>query len=114
MSGSNYQLAVNASQASDPVPALNPIQTLKTPAPYLKLKNSKRTSKCQKYFLLQHPENFFEIKSHNAEKAERGKGPSGIFQHPFCRKTEKKIEGGLWGTFFSKKVSIPKTERRTL
>ena len=113
MSGSNYQLAVNASQASDPVPALNPIQTLKTPAPYLKLKNSKRTSKCQKYFLLQHPKNFFEIKSHNAEKAERGKGPCGIFQHPFCRKTEKKLKGDFGEHFFRKKSQYQK-QRRTL
>ena len=31
-------------------------------------------------------------------------GPFGIFQHPFCRKTPKKIEGGaLWGNFFPKK-----------
>ena len=27
------------------------------------------------------------------KKTERG-GPFGIFQHPFCRKTAKKIEGG--------------------
>ena len=33
-------------------------------------------------------------------------GPFGGFQHPFCRKTAKKIEGGtLWGFFFGKKVS---------
>ena len=43
--------------------------------------------------------------SHNAEKTEKG-GPFGIFQHPFCRKTPKKLEGGPLGEiFFRKKVS---------
>ena len=37
----------------------------------------------------------------------KSRGPFGIFQHPFCRKTAKKIEGGtLWGKNFpEKKVS---------
>ena len=35
------------------------------------------------------------------------KGDFGIFQHPFCRKTSKKMQGGPFGEklFFSKKVS---------
>ena len=28
-----------------------------------------------------------------------------IFQHPFCRKTPKKLKGGPFGDFFSKKKS---------
>ena len=32
------------------------------------------------------------LKSHNAEKLKGG--PFGVFQHPFCRKTSKKIERG--------------------
>ena len=36
-----------------------------------------------------------EKKSHSAEKIERG--PFVIFQHPFCRKNPKKIEGGPFG-----------------
>ena len=39
------------------------------------------------------------------KKTERG-GPFGIFQHPFCRKTAKKIEGGLLGEKFSGKISL--------
>ena len=37
-------------------------------------------------------------------------GPFGFFQHPFCRKTVKKTEGGtLWGKkIFRKKVTMPK------
>ena len=34
-----------------------------------------------------------EKKSHSAEKNWKG-GPFGIFQHPFCRKTAKKLKGG--------------------
>ena len=46
---------------------------------------------------------FFE-KSHNAEK--NGRETLWDFQHPFCRKTPKKIEGGPFGyTFFSKIMS---------
>ena len=55
----------------------------------------------------------FRKKSHNAEKLKGG--PFGVFQHPFYRKTAKKIEGGtLRGKNFSeKKVSQcrEKTER---
>ena len=32
------------------------------------------------------------LTSHNAEKLKGG--PFGIFQHPFCRKTSKKMQGG--------------------
>ena len=35
---------------------------------------------------------FSKKKSHNAEKLKGG--PFGIFQHPFCRKTAKKLKGG--------------------
>ena len=47
----------------------------------------------------------FEKKSHNAEK-QKG-GPFGIFQHPLCRKTGKKLKGGPFGekVFSAKKVS---------
>ena len=41
-------------------------------------------------------------------------GPFEIFQHPFCRKTPKKIEGGPFGekTFSDKKSrNAKKTER---
>ena len=37
-------------------------------------------------------------KTHNAEKIERG--PFGIFQHPSCHKTPKKLNGGLFGDNF--------------
>ena len=32
-------------------------------------------------------------------------GPFGIFQHPFCRKTQKNEGGTLWGNFFFEKKS---------
>ena len=49
---------------------------------------------------------FFLKKSHNAEKLKRK--PLGIFKHPFCRKTPKKLFGTFWG-FFSKKCrTMPK------
>ena len=32
-------------------------------------------------------------------------GPFGIFQHPFCRKTKKKLKGDLLGNFFFEKKS---------
>ena len=71
-------------------------------APYLRLKNSKSTSKVLKYSLLQHPKFSFE-ESLTMPKNMKG-GPFGIFQHPFCRKTPKN-EGGSSGDFFPKKVS---------
>ena len=41
----------------------------------------------------------FGEKFHNAEKNWKG-GPFGIFQHPFCRKTSKKMQGGPFGENF--------------
>ena len=36
-------------------------------------------------------------------------GPFGVFQHPFCRKTAKKIEGGTFGEKISgKSLAVPK------
>ena len=37
-------------------------------------------------------------------------GPFGIFQHPFCRKTEKKLKGGPFGekNFRKKSLAVPK------
>ena len=66
-----------------------------------------------KYSFLQHPKSFFE-QSHNAEKKLEG-GPFGIFQHPFCRKTKKKLKGDHLKNFFLKKsLNAEKTERGTL
>ena len=72
--------------------------------PYLRLKNSKRTSK---YSLLQHPK-FFLNKSHNAKK--NGRGTLREFQHPFCRKTTKKLKGSIQK--FSKKSFIVQKKNR--
>ena len=68
-------------------------------APYPRLINSKKTSKCQVFsFTIHENQKFFEkityskngpsgaLKSHNAEKLN---GQFGVFQHPFCRKTSK-------------------------
>ena len=57
--------------------------------------NMKKSKK--KFFFI------FGKKSHNAEKNWKG-GPFGIFQHPFCRKTTKKMQGGPFEEkiFFSK------------
>ena len=43
----------------------------------------------------------FGKKSHNAEKKLKG-GPFGIFQHPFCRKTSKKMQGDCYSYAISK------------
>ena len=68
-------------------------------APYLRLKSSKRTSKCH-IFSSTVPEwgekfsnffeNFFEVsgRSHSANKCKR-EGPLGFFERPFCSKREK-------------------------
>ena len=51
----------------------------------------------------------FGKKSHNAKKLKGG--AFGIFQHPFCRKTSKKMQGGPFGEnfFFRKKsLAVPK------
>ena len=57
--------------------------------PYLRLKNSKRTSKCRSIGELGpfYEKTNFEKKSYNAKKLKGG--PFGIFQHPFCRKISK-------------------------
>ena len=74
-------------------------------APYPRLKNSKKTSKCQVFsFTVLENRKFLKkmdrvarrgslarapgaLKSHNAEKLKGG--PFRVFQHPFCRKTSK-------------------------
>ena len=77
-------------------------------APYLRLKDSKRTSKCQSIgelgTLLWKK---FEKKSHNAEKTERW-DPLGFFNIHFVGKYQK-IEGGTrrW-IFFEKSLTEPK------
>ena len=80
--------------------------------PYLRLKNSKRTSKCQSIL---YSTRIFLKSLTMPKKTERGEGPFGIFQHPFCRKTPKKIEKGtLWGKIVFPKKSLAmakKTER---
>ena len=113
-------------------------------APYLRLKNSKRTWKCKKtqsqnnkksieltraergilmHFLTsivakhQKLEGWkkFRKKSHNAEKKLK-KGPFGIFQHPFCCKTSENWRGSPWWKIdFSKKsLKMPKQSERGL
>ena len=48
---------------------------------------------------------YFREKISQCRKKLKG-GPFGIFQHPFCRKTQKNAGGTLWGKiFFEKKVS---------
>ena len=75
-------------------------------APYLRLKNTKRTSKCQSIGELGTLlwKFFFEKKSHNAEKNWKG-GPFGIFQNPFCPKISKtwRRDPSLKNKFFKKK-----------
>ena len=43
-------------------------------------------------------------KSHNTENKLKGRN-FGIFQHPFCRKTPKKLEGGPFGGKKNRKVA---------
>ena len=102
-------------------------------APYPRLKNSKKTSKCQ-VFSCTVLENriFFEkkiskkihtqkmdlvarrgslarapgaLKSHNAEKLKGGS--FGVFKHPFCRKTSKNWNGEKF-SFLEKNLSAEK------
>ena len=41
------------------------------------------------------------------------RGPFGIFQHPFCRKTAEKMKGDPLGKFFPKKsLTVPKKTER--
>ena len=78
-----------------------------TSAPYLRLKNSKKTSKWQVFF------------SKVTEKSEAGpnwrakRGPFEHFQHPFCSKIFEKNERGPLETLkiFRKKVCAKKVER---
>ena len=72
-------------------------------APYLRLKNSKRTSKCQSIGENFYEKNFF-LKSHNAEKTER-EDPLGFFNIHSVAKIQKKLKGGPFGGFFLKKVA---------
>ena len=91
--GHLYEMIFFRAQSRDPLISFSfPNKTSRErpkSAPYLRLKNSKRTSKCQvlsstvpkkisKKFL-----NFFEVsvKSHCTEKCTRG--PLAVFQHPF-------------------------------
>ena len=79
-------------------------------APNLRLK---MTSKCQSFGELGPFYKKNEKKSNNAENNGKG-GPFGIFQHPFCRKTRKKLKGG---PLVEKKISkksrtMPKTTKR--
>ena len=61
------------------------------------LKNSKRTSKCQSILCYS-----TRKKVSQCQKKCNG-GPFGIFQHPFCSKTQKKIEGDTLGKNFPQK-----------
>ena len=63
---------------------------------------SKRTSKCQSIEGLGLFD-FFE-KSLTMPKKLKGE-PSGIFQHPFCRKSPRMLEGGPSGDIFFEKMS---------
>ena len=75
-----------------------------------------------KYSLLQYSKtkNFLKItyskngpsgalKSHNAEKLKGG--PFEVFQHPFCRKTWKKLKKTKISTFGKKSHNAEKTEK---
>ena len=66
--------------------------------PYLRLQNSKRTQSV-KVFSSTVPE-----KPKSSIEFAHQRGHSEIF-HLFCRKSSKKIEGGFFGEFFSKKKS---------
>ena len=76
-------------------------------APYLRLKHSKSTSKCQNF--LQYP------KTQKLDRIGALKGGFfGIFQHPFCRKTSKKLKGGrLVNKKIEKSLSAEKSGRGT-
>ena len=85
-------------------------------APYPRLKNSKKTSKCQVFsFTVLENRKFFEkngpsgaLKSHNAEKLKGG--TLWDFPASILSQNSKKIEGGtLWGKNFRKKsLAVPK------
>ena len=103
-------------------------------APYPRLKNSKKTSKCQVFSFTVLENRFFRKfskKLHSQKNGPSGApgpasaspwrakvsqcrktegGPFGIFQHPFCRKTSKKCRGDpLEKNIFRKKsLAVPK------
>ena len=72
-------------------------------APYPRLKNSKKTSKCQSilFYGTGKPKSWTEF-AHQRGHFE--------ILHPFCRKSRKKIEGGalLVSKFFEKSLTMPK------
>ena len=70
-------------------------------APYLRLKNSKRTSKCQVFF-------YSIRKNPKVGPNWRAGGPFRIFQHPFCRKTSKNCIGDSDKFVFEKSLTMPK------
>ena len=78
-------------------------------APYLRLKNSTKTSKCQvfSFTVPETPKSWTELAR-----------PFDIFQHPFCCEISKKLKGNPLKTLsnFSEKKShnAEKTERGTL
>ena len=88
-------------------------------APYLRLKHSKRTSKCQNFFYsTRKTQQWDRIGAPGPISAGPWptKNDTGIFKH-FCRKTSNHLEGDPLGkTFFSAKgLTIPKkTERGTI
>ena len=60
------------------------------PAPYLRLKNSKRNSKCQSIGKLGTLLFLKKVERRVSQCPNKLKGgPYGIFQHPFCRKISK-------------------------
>ena len=103
--------------------------------PYLRLKNSKKTSKVSKYSLLQYLKNprswteafiakhpkigrgpfgeFFSNESLTMPKQKLKGGSFGIFQHLFCHKTSKNGRGKhLWDFFRRKSLTMPKKLNR--
>ena len=78
----------------------------KSAAPYLRLKKSKRTSKCQvffstvrkklKIFRIKKIDFFWSPVSRIVPKNVKG-GPLGIFEHRFFLQNRKKLKGGPFG-----------------
>ena len=84
-------------------------------APYLRLKISKKTSKCQSIFFYSTRKKFVEKRLTMSKTTERG-NPLGFF-NIYCVAKLQKIEGGPFGEFFpeKKRLAMPKkTERGTL
>ena len=74
-------------------------------APYLRLKNSKRTSTCQSIL-------FYSTKK--ISKPKNWRVPFRIFQHPFCRKTPKNWRGPCGENFFLRVSQCRKNWKGTL